>query len=396
MNSLNFILTSVLSKPQQKFLITLFSTILVLCGKVNFTNLSRYSEITERSYRRQFQRSFNFIEGNAKLIEQAIPATARQIIAIDCSFIPKSGKATFGIEHFYNGSAGRAEKGLEISVLAIVDVDAKQGYSLSVQQTPPTKSSPETNRIDSYLEHLQATYAYLPKLARYVVGDGFYSKIKWVNGVTDLHLDVISKLRCDADLRYVYTGEQKPRGRHRKYDGKVDLTDVSRMSLVRELEPNLCLYDVVVWSLSLKRKVRLAYLLDGRNPKRIGRVLLFSTDVHLDASAIFDFYTARFQIEFIFRDAKQFTGLTDCQARDFTKLDFHFNASLMALNLAKFEAIQLHKSPKPFVFSMASVKRLALNRHLLDRFISLLDLDVTLIKSHPNFPDLCSYGTIAF
>ncbi|MFM8006025.1 MAG: hypothetical protein ACKO86_13995, partial [Dolichospermum sp.] len=61
-----------------------------------------------------------------------------------------------------------------------------------------------------------------------------------------------------------------------------------------------------------------------------------------------------------------------------------------------FEAIQLHKSPKPFVFSMASVKRLALNRHLLDRFISLLDLDVTLIKSHPNFPDLCSYGTIAF
>ncbi|MFM6147697.1 MAG: transposase [Dolichospermum sp.] len=396
MNSLNFILTSVLSKPQQKFLITLFSTILVLCGKVNFTNLSRYSEITERSYRRQFQRSFNFIEGNAKLIEQAIPATARQIIAIDCSFIPKSGKATFGIEHFYNGSAGRAEKGLEISVLAIVDVDAKQGYSLSVQQTPPTKSSPETNRIDSYLEHLQATYAYLPKLARYVVGDGFYSKIKWVNGVTDLHLDVISKLRCDADLRYVYTGEQKPRGRHRKYDGKVDLTDVSRMSLVRELEPNLCLYDVVVWSLSLKRKVRLAYLLDSRNPKRIGRVLLFSTDVHLDASAIFDFYTARFQIEFIFRDAKQFTGLTDCQARDFTKLDFHFNASLMALNLAKFEAIQLHKSPKPFVFSMASVKRLALNRHLLDRFISLLDLDVTLIKSHPNFPDLCSYGTIAF
>ena len=395
MNSINFILPSVLSKPQQKFLITLFSTILVLCGKVNFRNLSRYSEISERSYRRQFQRSFNFIKGNAELITQAIPATARQIIAIDCSFIPKSGKATYGIEHFYNGIAGRAEKGLEISVLAVVDVDAKQGYTLSVQQTPPANPKSETNRINSYLEHLQATYPYLPKLARYVVSDGFYSKIKWVNGVTDLHLDVISKLRCDADLRYVYTGAQKPRGRHRKYDGKVDLADVSRMSLVRELEPNLFLYDVVVWSLSLKRKVRLAYLLDSREPKRIGRVLLFSTDIHLDASDIFDFYKARFQIEFIFRDAKQFTGLADCQARDLTKLDFHFNACLMALNLAKFEAIQLHQSPKPFVFSMASFKRLALNRHLLERFISLLDLDSTLIKSHPRFPDLCSYGAIA-
>jgi hypothetical protein len=50
---------------------------------------------------------------------------------------------------------------------------------------------------------------------------------------------------------------------------------------------------------------------------------------------------------------------------------------------------------KPFVFSMASYKRLALNRHLLDRFISLLDLDHTLIKSHPNFQKLCSYGSIS-
>ena len=94
----------------------------------------------------------------------------------------------------------------------------------------------------------------------------------------------------------------------------------------------------------------------------------------------------------------QFTGLTDCQARDLTKLDFHFNSSLMALNLSKFDAWQFHQSVhplKPFVFSMASYKRLALNRHLLDRFISLLDLDHTLIKSHPNFQKLCSYGSIS-
>ena len=395
MNSINLILHNLLSKPQQKFLVTLFSTILVVCGKVNFTNLSRYSQISERSYRRQFQRSFNFIKGNANLIEQAIPATARQIIATDCSFVPKSGKATYGIEYFYNGSAGRAEQGLEISLIAIVDVDAKQGYALSVHQTQPAKTTAETTGIDYYLEQLQVTYPYLPQFARYVVSDGFYSKIKWVKGVTALKLDVISKLRSDADLRYVYTGAQKPRGRHRKYDGKVDLTDVSRMTLVRELEPKLFLYTVVVWSLSLKRKVRLAYLIDCRDPKRIGRVLLFSTDLEIDASDILDFYKARFQIEFIFRDAKQFTGLTDCQARDFTKLDFHFNASLSALNLAKFDAVQLHQSDKPFVFSMASYKRQALNHHLLDRFISLLDLEPTSIKSHPNFPDLCSYGVIA-
>ena len=68
----------------------------------------------------------------------------------------------------------------------------------------------------------------------------------------------------------------------------------------------------------------------------------------------------------------------------------------MALNLAKFEACQLYQSPKPFVFSVASFKRMALNRHLLERFISLLDLDSTSIKSHPRFPYLCCCGAIVY
>ncbi|MFM7450677.1 MAG: IS4 family transposase, partial [Leptolyngbyaceae cyanobacterium] len=37
----------------------------------------------------------------------------------------------------------------------------------------------------------------------------------------------------------------------------------------------------------------------------------------------------------------------------------------------------------------------AFNDHLLERFISELDLDPTLIKSHPNYENLRSYGIIA-
>ena len=398
MNSMIAIVPKLESKVQQKFLSILFSAIIVMCGKVNFRNLSRYSEISERTYRRQFSRSYNFMKGNAEIIKKAILPTSRQIIATDCSFIKKSGKATYGIEYYYNGSAGKAEKGLEVSVVAVVDVDSKQGYALSVQQTPPVQAEAEKTRIDWYLEQLAATKPYFPKSVKHVVSDGFYSKIKWVDGVTNLDLEVIGKLRCDADLQYVYTGEQKPRGRKRKYDGKVDLTDVSRMTLVSQIEPQLYLYTIEVWVVSMKRKVRLAYIRDCRNPGRVGLALLFSTDINLDALEILSFYKSRFQIEFIFRDAKQFTGLSDCQARDLTKLDFHFNASLMALNLAKFDAWQSHLAAHPdktFVFSMASYKRLAFNRHLLDRFISLLDLDLTSIKLHPNFHKLCSYGSIS-
>ncbi|PSB14149.1 transposase, partial [Phormidesmis priestleyi ULC007] len=35
------------------------------------------------------------------------------------------------------------------------------------------------------------------------------------------------------------------------------------------------------------------------------------------------------------------------------------------------------------------------NQHLLERFIATLDLEPTLIKSHPNYPTLCDYGIIA-
>jgi hypothetical protein len=99
-------------------LLRLFPTILLVYGKVNFTNLSRYSDFSERTYRRQYRQSFGFVEFNQHTIAQAIGATADLIAAIDCSFVPKSGKATYGVDWFYNGSASGSERGLEISLIS--------------------------------------------------------------------------------------------------------------------------------------------------------------------------------------------------------------------------------------------------------------------------------------
>lgn len=102
-----------------------------------------------------------------------------------------------------------------------------------------------------------------------------------------------------------------------------------------------------------------------------------------------------------FRDAKQFTGLCDAQTRNPRRLDFHFhfNASLTALNLAKYHEQLRQAQPDAAVpsvpFSMASYKRFAFNDHLLERFICQLELDPTLIKSHPNYENLRSYGILA-
>ncbi len=57
------------------------------------------------------------------------------IVAIDCSFIPKSGKHTEGLSKFYNGSQGKAKKGLEISMIFVIDLEKNTGYNLSTRQT---------------------------------------------------------------------------------------------------------------------------------------------------------------------------------------------------------------------------------------------------------------------
>jgi hypothetical protein len=367
-----------------------------VCGKVNFTNLSRYSDLNEKTYRRHFSETFAFTQFNIELVQAARTPGHSLLAVMDCSFITKSGKNTDGIDYYWNGCHSRVERGLEISVMGLVDVATETAYAVSAQQTLNSSAFPvEVSRMAQYLYHLQTVRPALPPEVRYLAVDGAYAKQSFVSETVRLNLHLISKLRCDANLRYRYEGVQNRRGRPRKYDGKVDLQDLTRLTFVETVQPKLDLYTVVVWSVAFKRWIRLAYLLDRQDSKKLRFVVLFSTDVEQTAPAIYQFYRLRFQVEFIFRNAKQFTGLQDCQARDAAKLDFQFNASLTALNLALLDAQAQHNGEQPFVFSMASMKRRALMQHLLERFIVELDLEPTVIKSHPNYQNLQNYGMIA-
>ncbi len=142
-----------LAKPQRKFVAALLATILALRGRVNYRNLARYGGYSERTYARQFQRGFPWLEFHAKTLQAAVPPTHELIAAQDPSFIPKSGKKTYGLDKFYNGSASQPERGLEISALAVVDVTQKGAYIAAVEQTPPTpelkKAQADATRLSS-------------------------------------------------------------------------------------------------------------------------------------------------------------------------------------------------------------------------------------------------------
>nr|MBC8349468.1 hypothetical protein [Verrucomicrobiota bacterium] len=141
----------------------LATTILALRGKVNFRNLSRYSALSARTYARQFDQPFDFIDLNRALIDQVLPADRPRLLAFDPCFIPKAGKHTPDLASFWHGSHGRAEKGLEVSAFSIVDLEHHTGYALSVQQSPaPVEGRAEDETlIDAYLEHLHTIVPYL-------------------------------------------------------------------------------------------------------------------------------------------------------------------------------------------------------------------------------------------
>ena len=391
-----------LGQPQRKFLATLFVTIMVLRGRVNFRNLRRYCNYSERTIARQFREPFDWPDFHQRVLRTALDPRSELVSAHDASFIPKSGKQTFGLGHFFNGCASRAERGLEISTLAVVDVTRRCAFTLAVSQTPPgedtTKAEQDETRVDFYKQQLRAHRHRLPPSVTYHCVDGYYAKKKYIDEVVSLGLHAITKLRSDADCLFLYTGPHpKRRGAKRKYDGKVNFQDLSRFEDLgtREDEPHLHLYTAVVWHKTLKRRLRLVVLLNRKDPAKPRFIVLASTDPELNGHKLLDLYAARFQIEFLFRDSKQFTGLLDCQARAAAALDFHFNAALATLNLVRAEDLGVQEGQEPHVFSMASWKQCQFNERLLDLFMENFALDPTWVKNHACYEKLRAYGAIA-
>jgi hypothetical protein len=196
-----------ITKPRQKFLITLFSTIMLLRGRMNFRNLSRYSSVNEKTFSRNFRKRFDFNKFNHILISETVPEKNRKMAAVDASCVPKSGKHSYGIDYFWSGAVGRSKKGQEISSLATVDLDYNTAYSLSVEQTPSGSEigNEEENRIDFYLQQIKQNRNYLSDYGIiYIAADGLYSRTRFIDGIIEMGFHQIGRLRGDANLRCLY------------------------------------------------------------------------------------------------------------------------------------------------------------------------------------------------
>ena len=357
-----------LNKSIQTNVMEMLFLLMVIPRKCNFTQMGRYRKRDEQCYRQTAERSVNWLEMNMWLSAFVFKeGKGRNAIVIDPSFIKKAGKHTPYVGTFWSGCADAVKHGLEILGIGVIDVDLHECMMLKAVQTALEKGEEkkEMSLYDWYTKVLEDDKVTLQRIGKVLVADSAFSKRPFIDKVMKMGFHVVSRLRHDAALFYIWDGEPtgKP-GRPRVKGDKIDVRNID-ISKVNELdlgETKGKAYALKAWCKSLHRVVSLVIHELPNGSQR----LYFCTDESMDGRDVVEYYTTRFQEEFCFRDTKQFLGLTDCQARDKKKLEFAFNSSFTALNVAKIMCKELGTS-------IGRLKAKMINAYYAQRIIDLFE-----------------------
>lgn len=349
---------------------------------------------SEQAIRNGFEREIDFFQINKRIVLEN--CSSEIILAFDPSFIAKSGKKTYGLGRYWSGKDQKTKKGLELGCLATVDVKNKTAFHLEGIQTPSTieRRKQKITLIDHYRDIILNKMEPLKQISKYLSVDGYFMKKDFILPLVENGFTVITKMRADANLNYIYRGKQKEgKGRKRKNGGKVNWKklDMDKWTKVFSNKKEAC-YTAELNCLALKRNVRIVYY---RN-KETGRHEVFlSTDIQMDAKKILKYYRLRFQIEFLIRDGKQHSGLEDCQARSKKKLNTHFNMALTNINLAKAEYYLPIPMNEREAFSLQDIKRKQHNRLIADYIFLNLGVDTSCKKIKRLYEECTNFGRMA-
>ncbi len=158
-----------LGKCQAKFIEQLVGLILAIPGRINYLNLERYGERSEKSYRNWFKKPLAWVAVNAEVVieMQAQGVMGKTLVMIvDGSFIKKAGKHTPGLGKFWESKAGKAMKGLELQSVALVDLEKRQAVALEAQQTLTKPEEVSRMTGTGYAKHSLKVVAALPASLR--------------------------------------------------------------------------------------------------------------------------------------------------------------------------------------------------------------------------------------
>lgn len=296
------------------------------------------------------------------------------LLAGDEVVVTKAGKTTFGLDRFFSSIYQHPVRGLAFFSLALVSTTERRAFPICLEQVvrtdaekavskakaaakttkpaakrkpgrpkgspnkpkPAVTLSPELQRIQKLVcDLVQLIAGWLP--LTYLVLDGHFGNSGAFLMAQQCGLQLISKLRSDAALYEPYEGPYQGRGPRRKYGSKLDYTALPAKYLQQTtvegpIETRIYQAELLHKEFAQPLNVVIIEKLNRSTHKR-GHVILFSSDITLASDKLSDYYSLRFQIEFTFRDAKQYWGLEDFMNVKGTAVTNAANLALFMVNL---------------------------------------------------------------
>jgi hypothetical protein len=172
----------------------------------------------------------------------------------------------------------------------------------------------------------------------YFVFDGAFGHNDALQMVRQLGLHLISKLRYDAALYFPYDGPYAGRGKRKKYGKKLDYqhipeTYLKDFSVEKDIRTKI--YQMNAWHKKFADLLNIVVIVKTNlQTQTVAHVVLFSSDLALSYDQLIDYYRLRFQLEFNFRDAKQYWGLEDFMTVKQTPVYNSANLAMFMVNVS--------------------------------------------------------------
>ena len=290
----------------------------------------------------------------------------------DETIVTKAGKHTPGLDRFFASLYGKPVPGLAFFALSLISIKQRRSFPIAVEQVvrtaeeqaarhsraskPATKRKPgrpkgagtkakispelseELSRIQKLILSLLERIGGLLPLT-YLVLDGHFGNASALELAQSCKLHLISKLRSDSALYLPYDGPYAGRGPKRIYGDKLKPRAISDQYLRHtQVEKGIqrCTYQFQARHKTFAQPLNVVCIVKTNlKTQAQAHVLLFSSDLALGCDTLVDYYCLRFQLEFNFRDAKQYWGLEDFMTTHPTRVVNAANLALFMVNLVE-------------------------------------------------------------
>jgi putative transposase len=353
---------------------------LAMTGRVTMRGISRWTG--EGGSYRTVQRLFATVIPWANLFwvffrTHLFQSADVYLLGGDETVVTKAGKHTHGLDRFFASLYGKSVPSLAFFTLSLISTQQRRSFPMAVEQVVRTAEeqaamrataaatttakplpkrkpgrpkgsttkaktavelTPELTRIQTMILALLARTGTLVPLT-YLVLDGHFGNNSALQMAQRCRLQLISKLRADSALYLPYDGCYAGRGPRRIYGEKIN-----PRALPERLLRQTTLADGVetrIYQLEARHKTMaqplnvVVILKTNLQTQAVAHVILFSSDLTLSWDKLIDYYCLRFQLEFNFRDAKQYWGLEDFMNISPRAVTNAANLSLFMVNLVE-------------------------------------------------------------